>query len=379
MTAHYDFYGSLGLDQDAPTSDLRSSIQSTLDDLRRDGVPEHDARVQENSAALSVLGDDRLRSLYDARLADDSAPRMGIPELRRLATTGSFGDDHAAPTKAGAASSESTATQQGAYQQGSFQQAPFGQPQNQQTPYGQAPYGQPQNQQSPYGPVPYGQPQNQQAPYQQAPKPKPAMPESPDNPHLKTLLTSPPGTVKALAAVLLAIAIVSVLTLLAQVISMAATSYGSIYGTLWDMAATVLAGYALPLVGSALAAALLLPKVLRGRDNGLVIPLVIVSATFIVLTLGMAITFAGAGTITAMVLLAIGFIAIPVLTFLPDTRAWFNGSWTPAAATAAPSQGPTGPVHPQSAQSGQQAQYPERTSEPTSDAREPGESGEPRT
>ena len=89
MNAHYDFYESLGLDKDSSTSDLKDSILETLEGLKRDEVPAHDARVQENSVALSVLGDDRIRSKYDARLADDSAARMGIPELRALASTGS--------------------------------------------------------------------------------------------------------------------------------------------------------------------------------------------------------------------------------------------------------------------------------------------------
>lgn len=95
VNAHYDFYESLGLDKDSSTSDIRSAILETLEGLKRDGVAAHDARVQENSVALSVLGDDRIRSKYDGRLTDESAPRMGIPELRALASTGAFPDEPA--------------------------------------------------------------------------------------------------------------------------------------------------------------------------------------------------------------------------------------------------------------------------------------------
>ncbi|MGV3114562.1 hypothetical protein ACEE18_08115, partial [Corynebacterium freneyi] len=100
MNAHYDFYESLGLDKNSSTSDLRASILETLEGLKRDEVPSHDARAQENSVALAVLGDDRVRAKYDARLADESAPRMGIPELRALATTGSFPDEQQPPAAA---------------------------------------------------------------------------------------------------------------------------------------------------------------------------------------------------------------------------------------------------------------------------------------
>ncbi|MFD5867975.1 hypothetical protein ACFWGD_05075 [Corynebacterium sp. NPDC060344] len=316
MNAHYDFYESLGLDRDSSTGDLRSSIIATLEGLQRDGVPGHDARVQENSVALSVLGDEGNRTKYDARLADDAAPRMGIRELRGLAATGRFPDEQA--------------EQQPAQQQEAQAEAPR------------------DEQPGPYDPV-ADQAGANATPMMAAPvqaPPRPPMPEDPDNPHLKTLLTSPPGTVKAMAVALVAIFTVSLLALLVSIVGVAAESYDTFFGDLGDLAAVFISAYALPMVGSAVAAAFLLPKVLRGRDNGLTITLIGTAATFLVLVLGLSVTFTGGGTIAVMILLAIAYIAVIVLSFLPDTRAWFNGSWEKPAPSAAAQQYGTPPSSP---------------------------------
>ncbi|MCF4005622.1 hypothetical protein L1O03_00270 [Corynebacterium uropygiale] len=140
MARHHDFYQSLHLPREASTEELRSELEGRLNALRSEGVSTGDARYQQTKVAADILGDEQRRSLYNARLDDDSAPDMNIPALRALASSGAFPDEyshqHAQPEHAqparGASSNGAHAAdsqQQGqqpqqSYQQQSYQQQP---------------------------------------------------------------------------------------------------------------------------------------------------------------------------------------------------------------------------------------------------------------
>ncbi|MEJ6019007.1 hypothetical protein [Corynebacterium sp. H113] len=98
MTNHYDFYSHLNLSKTMTSQEIGQELNSRLTQLHSQGVPEQDARVQEQLAAMAILANPMNREKYDSRLADDSAPDMTISSLRTLAQTGSFGDNHVSPT-----------------------------------------------------------------------------------------------------------------------------------------------------------------------------------------------------------------------------------------------------------------------------------------
>lgn len=338
MNAHYDFYESLGLDKNSSTSDLRASILETLEGLKRDEVPSHDARAQENSVALAVLGDDRVRAKYDARLADESAPRMGIPELRALATTGSFPDEQQAPTAAPAQGSPGQGSRgQGSHDDQATTVIPAAQPSPQDhsdedaagdthaaEADSSAPHGQPAMPAQPYGRAADG--------------PAPAMAQAPAQPRqqgapspqgsVAQLMDAVPGAAKALMFTLGGIAAFGLLMTLVEMLLMLLDGFQSLgTGT----------GHILSLA----VAVLLIPKVLRGNDSTAVIPLAGASIglaalylSYIVLDITLEVD--GVVSTTSQVILMLAWIAAAVLTFLADTRAWLGGTYAAPAMPAAP-------------------------------------------
>lgn len=376
MNAHYDFYESLGLDKDSSTSDLKDSILETLEGLKRDEVPAHDARVQENSVALSVLGDDRIRSKYDARLADDSAARMGIPELRALASTGSFPDEQQQAPAYGAPSPGSR--DQGSHDDQATSVIPAAQPNQPARPGEDAAagsdstdgdaatrYGQPAMPAQPYGGADdaaasttgqaQAQSQQSQAPAQPRPQGTPA-PEG----SLKQLMDSVPGTAKGLMFTLGGIAAFGVLMALIGILLLASDSYSSV-------------GPAIIHILSAIVAVFLIPKLLRGNDATAIIPLAGAPIALAILYLTSIVTditldLSRGGAIAVQALMMVAWAAAAVLAFLPDTRAWLTGTYVAAPKPVAPQpqygapqygqgqQGQAGqPGH--QPQFGQQAQY----------------------
>lgn len=85
MSQHYNLYESLGLNPQDSTPHLREQIQNTLTELRKQGLAPNSGPVQENLAALSILGNGYRRGEYDRRLADADAPPITIASLRSLA------------------------------------------------------------------------------------------------------------------------------------------------------------------------------------------------------------------------------------------------------------------------------------------------------
>lgn len=449
MTIHYNFYESLDIDRDSSTGEIREELSGRLDSLRREGTPEYDPKVQEVSTALNVLGDDDKRALHDERLDDPLAPRMGIAELRTLATTGSFPGGHSAPSAPGAsagvrpaayptppqASSDDAptvvgtpgaagtpvstheteadddsddtdgsdghgidvdgasgsadsdgpgtgpgigagATAAGAAGLGAAASPSFGSgpgagaaepspayyaPAGQQSgPHSdpQPAYPAPQGN-APYGagaPMQPGQQQGQQQPQfpNVPPKPKaPKAPENPDNPSLAGLVTGAPTVVKVLGGILAANTVISALAMLIAFFNVSSEDWNTVFGYMGDVIAIGASAAVVPFLGVALTSAFLLPRVLKGRDNGLIIPLVATGAIFTMFAIALAVTYGGTMTKLLMILLAITHIAMIVLAFIPDTRAWFNGTWQPApAAPAFAQQG----GYPQPGQTGQQPQ-----------------------
>lgn len=409
MTIHYNFYESLDIDRDSSTGEIREELSGRLDSLRREGTPEYDPKVQEVSTALNVLGDDDKRALHDERLDDPLAPRMGIAELRTLATTGSFPGGHSAPSAPGApagvrpaayptppqASSDDAPTvvgtpgaagtpvstheteadddsddtdssdgpgidvdgASGSAEPSPAYYAPAGQqsgPHSDPQPAYPAPQGN-----APYGagaPVQPGQQQGQQQPQfpNVPPKPKaPKAPENPDNPSLAGLVTGAPPVVKILGGILAANTVISALAMLIAFFNVSSEDWNTVFGYMGDVIAIGASAAVVPFLGVALTSAFLLPRVLKGRDNGLIIPLVATGAIFTMFAIALAVTYGGTMTKLLMILLAITHIAMIVLAFIPDTRAWFNGTWQPApAAPAFAQQG----GYPQPGQTGQQPQ-----------------------
>lgn len=409
MTIHYNFYESLDIDRDSSTGEIREELSGRLDSLRREGTPEYDPKVQEVSTALNVLGDDDKRALHDERLDDPLAPRMGIAELRTLATTGSVPGGHSAPSAPGApagvrpaayptppqASSDDAPTvvgtpgaagtpvstheteadddsddtdgsdghgidvdgASGSAEPSPAYYAPAGQqsgPHSDPQPAYPAPQGN-----APYGagaPVQPGQQQGQQQPQfpNVPPKPKaPKAPENPDNPSLAGLVTGAPPVVKILGGILAANTVISALAMLIAFFNVSSEDWNTVFGYMGDVIAIGASAAVVPFLGVALTSAFLLPRVLKGRDNGLIIPLVATGAIFTMFAIALAVTYGGTMTKLLMILLAITHIAMIVLAFIPDTRAWFNGTWQPApAAPAFAQQG----GYPQPGQTGQQPQ-----------------------
>lgn len=357
MTEHYNFYESLGLDEGSSTGDLRSAIIATLEGLQRDGVPGHDARVQENSAALAVLGDDRLRPKYDARLADGSAPRMGIPELRTLAATGSFPDEQAQQTQQpqhtqqqpvnryGAADSRSHDSEAttvipaaisdgGADDSGASAPEPttserepseaagpirtsapaFGAAQGAHA--AQAPQASQATQAQPYG-----------APLHSAPAQHRPAPDG----GLKQLFAAVPGLAKGLMFTLAGIGAFAVLLIVVGLLMRLADSYST-------------AGATYLHILSAILVSLLVPKILKVGDSASVIPAIAIPAAMALaylneIVFNVALDLGGALTITADALLVLAWAAATVLAILPDTRAWLSGAYVEKPKPAAPQYG----------------------------------------
>ena len=357
MTEHYNFYESLGLDEGSSTGDLRSAIIATLEGLQRDGVPGHDARVQENSAALAVLGDDRLRPKYDARLADGSAPRMGIPELRTLAATGSFPDEQAQQTQQpqhtqqqpvnryGAADSRSHDSEAttvipaaisdgGADDSGASAPEPttserepsvaagpigtsapaFGAAQGAHA--AQAPQASQATQAQPYG-----------APLHSAPAQHRPAPDG----GLKQLFAAVPGLAKGLMFTLAGIGAFAVLLIVVGLLMRLADSYSTAGATYLHILSVILVS-------------LLVPKILKVGDSASVIPAIAIPAAMALaylneIVFNVALDLGGALTITADALLVLAWAAATVLAILPDTRAWLSGAYVEKPKPAAPQYG----------------------------------------
>lgn len=201
-----------------------------------------------------------------------------------------------------------------------------------------------------------GQQQGQQQPQfpNVPPKPKaPKAPENPDNPSLAGLVTGAPTVVKVLGGILAANTVISALAMLIAFFNVSSEDWNTVFGYMGDVIAIGASAAVVPFLGVALTSAFLLPRVLKGRDNGLIIPLVATGAIFTMFAIALAVTYGGTMTKLLMILLAITHIAMIVLAFIPDTRAWFNGTWQPApAAPAFAQQG----GYPQPGQTGQQPQ-----------------------
>ena len=360
MTEHYNFYESLGLDEGSSTGDLRSAIIATLEGLQRDGVPGHDARVQENSAALAVLGDDRLRPKYDARLADGSAPRMGIPELRTLAATGSFPDEQAQQTQQpqhtqqqpvnryGAAdsrshNSEATTVIPAAISDGgaddSGASAPEPTPSEREPSEAAGPirtsapaFGAAQGAHAAQAPQasqasqatqaqPYGAPLHS-APAQHRPAPDGG---------LKQLFAAVPGLAKGLMFTLAGIGAFAVLLIVVGLLMRLADSYSTAGATYLHILSVILVS-------------LLVPKILKVGDSASVIPAIAIPAAMALaylneIVFNVALDLGGALTITADALLVLAWAAATVLAILPDTRAWLSGAYVEKPKPAAPQYG----------------------------------------
>lgn len=353
MTEHYNFYESLGLDEGSSTGDLRSAIIATLEGLQRDGVPGHDARVQENSAALAVLGDDRLRPKYDARLADGSAPRMGIPELRTLAATGSFPDEQTQQTQQqpanrfGAADSrshdsEATTVIPAAISHGGADDSGASAPESapsepepserepsetagpigtsvpafgtaQGTHAAQAPQASQASQAQPYG-----------APIHNAPAQHRPAPDG----GLKQLFAAVPGLAKGLMFTLAGIGAFAVLLIVVGLLMRLADSYST-------------AGTTYLHILSVLLVSLLVPKLLKGGDSASVITAIAIPATMALaylseIVFNVALDLGGGLSITMDALLVLAWAAATVLAILPDTRAWLSGAYMEKPKPAAP-------------------------------------------
>ena len=173
MANHYNLYESLGLNPSDSTEQLHEAITTKLQALHDAGTPVNSGEVQEALTALEVLGADHRRSIYDARLADDTAADITIPMLRELAA-------HPAP----ASDADSFPTQQmGVVQSPAGQAEPSG---AQPFPLANA-YVAPSASPTPSGPELNSQPGQQQQ-WQQSAAPQPAlMPQA----HLTTTVTTP--------------------------------------------------------------------------------------------------------------------------------------------------------------------------------------------
>jgi hypothetical protein len=369
VNAHYDFYESLGLDKDSSTSDIRSTILETLEGLKRDGVAAHDARVQENSVALSVLGDDRIRSKYDGRLTDESAPRMGIPELRALASTGAFPDEPAqsagySPQGPGAHDDQATSVIPAVNGSGETSY-PAGSPESPESSdasgstdsaaeTGATASGAPAGMSAPAfagataasssaqhdSPQPYQPQQPQQAlqmgQMDQAQQRPAAAPGS-----LKQLMDSVPGTAKGLVFTLAGIGAFGVLMTLVGILLMLADSYTSVGSAVVHLLSVLLAGF-------------LIPKVLRGKDSTAIIPLTVTPIAMAIMYLSSSVTdvvldLSRSLSVTVGTLLFFAWVAVAVLALLPDTRAWLAGNYVAKPKPVAPQHG--------APQYGQQSQY----------------------
>ena len=96
---HHDFYSSLGLDRDRDAASLAASIDWRLADSNISPAQRDELQV-----AQKILGDERRRALYDARLDDPTAPTIDVASLRELADI-DFG-----PAEAGDAADETATT-----------------------------------------------------------------------------------------------------------------------------------------------------------------------------------------------------------------------------------------------------------------------------
>lgn len=84
MADHYNLYKSLDLDSNASAEELSTKLNGRLTELRAAGTPEYSGQYQEAYTALQILGNEQRRAEYDAMLADDSAD-VTISSLRELA------------------------------------------------------------------------------------------------------------------------------------------------------------------------------------------------------------------------------------------------------------------------------------------------------
>lgn len=90
MTQHYNLYESLGLSPDRSSAQLAAELSATLKALEDQGAGMSDPRYHETATARAILGEERLRAEYDARLADSTVRPMRIGDLIHLAQRGEF-------------------------------------------------------------------------------------------------------------------------------------------------------------------------------------------------------------------------------------------------------------------------------------------------
>lgn len=92
MTQHYNLYESLGLNPGESSDQLNAELTAALQALEELGAGMSDPRFHETATARAILGEERRRAQYDARLADSAARPMGIGDLIHLAERGQFPD-----------------------------------------------------------------------------------------------------------------------------------------------------------------------------------------------------------------------------------------------------------------------------------------------
>ncbi|MGV3154790.1 MULTISPECIES: hypothetical protein [unclassified Corynebacterium] len=101
MTQHYNFYESLGLNNTESSDQLAAEFSAALQALEEQGASMSNPRYHEAATARTILGQERLRAKYDARLADSAAQPMRIGDLIYLAQHGEFPQpQHPAPRPA---------------------------------------------------------------------------------------------------------------------------------------------------------------------------------------------------------------------------------------------------------------------------------------
>lgn len=79
--SHYDLYASLGVDRTASSAEIATDIEARI----TNAGTRTDARTDELSLALAVLGDPARRELYDRQLDNPSAPEITTEAVRQLA------------------------------------------------------------------------------------------------------------------------------------------------------------------------------------------------------------------------------------------------------------------------------------------------------
>nr|WP_120491075.1 hypothetical protein [Corynebacterium lactis] len=282
MSNHYNLYDSLGIDRGASTEELRRSLTARLEELRGSGATDYSGPVQELSAAVKVLGDEYRRGLYDQRLDDDSQPDITISSIRSLASAPS-------PTE---------------------QTPPWASP-------AQAPT------------------QVAQAPAAPAAPPKVAVPVEPlaDDAPLEAMWNRLPQLPR---------------------IAMGLFAAASVAGVLLALVGFFNEDYFVLLTPSYVAIGMILlvvplhwtRQILLGRDNTATLFLPASIAPLGIFTLILAFFLNDAVVVALLGLASTVLIAALIISFLPDTRAWFRGQRLVPAQNSAPAQAATDNTQP---------------------------------